>query len=136
MNSSLKWRLAAGVLIVFLAGLATGVFATAWHIQHHVAGARADVIAQRMRRHLTNRLGLTTDQLAKISPVIDQTAHRLDEIRAESGRRVAETMEQSRRDMAPNLTPEQLASFDQMRERRRHGMRRGRAFSPAPADRP
>ncbi len=137
MSSTLKWRIAVGVLVVFVAGIATGVFATAWNLQHHRGGARAELIAQRMRRHLTTRLGLSPEQLAQISPVIEKTAGRLDTIRRETGRRVAETMEQSRRDLAPHLTSEQLARLDQMRERRRRGMHRGRLSAPdapSPAD--
>lgn len=126
MIFSLKWRLAVGVLIVFFAGIATGVFATAWHVRHHFGGARADMIAQRMRRHLTSQLGLSPEQVTQLSPVIEQTAARLDTIRSETGRRVGATMEQSRREMAPHLTPEQLVKLEKMREHHRGMMGRGR----------
>lgn len=131
MSPTLKWRIAVGVLIVFVAGIATGVFATAWNLQHRRGGGpRADVIAERMRRHLAMRLRLSPEQLGQISPVIEKTAGRLDTIRAETGRRVAETMDQSRRELAPYLTADQLNRLDQMRERRRRGMRRGHFSLP------
>ena len=131
MSRALKWRIAAAVLIVFVAGIATGIFATAWHVQHHFGQGRTEVIAERMRRHLTRQLGLTPEQLAYINPVIDQTAARLSAIRSETGRRVGETMDQSRREIAPHLGPEQLEKLDRMREHHRRMMRRGH-FSPPP----
>lgn len=124
MNSSWKWRLAVGVLVVFIAGIATGVFASAWRLHQRAGGGRAGAIGERMRHHLQARLGLSAEQVAKINPAIEETANRLDSIRRETRRRVSETMEQSRRDLAPNLTPEQLARLDQMRERHQRRMHR------------
>ena len=123
MSPSLKWRLALGMLIVFIAGVATGVFAGAWRFHQWAGGGRAGAIGGRMRHHLQAQLGLRPEQMAKINPVIDQTAARLNAIRRDTGRRVNETMEQSRRDLAPNLTPEQLTRLDQMRARHQRHMR-------------
>lgn len=136
MSRTLKWQLLVGVLVVFLAGFATGAFATAWHV-HRVFGGvgRKEVIAERMRRHLTAELGLSAEQLEKITPLIEQTAARLTAIRSETGKRVQETMEQSRRELAPNLTPQQIARLDQIREN--HGrMVRHRNRLRGPVDPP
>lgn len=135
MNTALKWRLAVGVLVVFVAGIATGVFASAWRFHQHAGRGHADALGERMRHHLQTQLGLNAEQVEKINPVIDQTAERLNAVRRETGRRVNEIMEQSRRDLAPNLTAEQLARLDQMRARHHRRMRQHHGWMNALPDR-
>lgn len=131
MMRSWKWRVALGLFVVFLAGAASGFFASAWQARkkfdtRHRVGLKSD----RMMRHFQRHLELTPEQRQKVEPILDQSAARLQEIRAETGRRVSETMEQSRREIAPHLTPEQRVKMEEMKERRhrrkihrRHGRR-------------
>lgn len=131
MTRRFKWLAAVGVSVVFLAGIATGICAIAFHLHHHrFGGGRPQMIAERMEKHLTRELSLTPAQVAAIHPLLEGTAGRLHAIRNETGRRVAETMDQSRRDLAPHLTPAQLARLDTMRERRSRGFRRGALPGP------
>ena len=134
MTRALMWRLAVGVLVVFAAGVATGMFVGARkahdvlvHKHHHRMG-------EHMRERLTRRLQLTPEQVEKLGPIIDDTSKRLHEIRRESGKRVAETMQQAHSAMAPHLTPEQRELAEQMKTHHKRMLRRRR--DPPPPDQP
>ena len=120
---SIKWRIALVGALVFFAGVATGLFGCFWHMHHMFGQHNSAQIAARMRAHLRWELKLTPAQMEEITPIVDQTAKQLEAIRNDSGQRVAETLAQSHRDLAPHLTPEQRARLDRMEERRRHSFR-------------
>lgn len=135
MTVSLKWRIAIGLLLVFAAGIATGVFAGAWHAHRVFAERHGPGMRERMRDRLVHDLNLTPEQMKTVGPILDDTARRLQEIRAESGQRVSETLRESHEQLAAHLTPEQR---DELREieqqhRRMWRWRRG-PRPPRPGD--
>ncbi|MBA3652198.1 MAG: hypothetical protein H0W66_12145, partial [Chthoniobacterales bacterium] len=90
MSAPLRWKLLAGFLLVFVAGLVAGEFLGAAQARHHRLdfahhGSLADKVRKRM-----SRLDLTPEQMAKAAPIFDRTTHQLEEIRAETGRHVHE----------------------------------------------
>ncbi|MEY2600749.1 MAG: hypothetical protein QOJ36_68 [Verrucomicrobiota bacterium] len=119
MNSSLKWKLIAGFVLVFLAGGATGVFMSAATAHHFIGAHRHGFAAQAMKSRLQWQLRLTEEQMAKISPIIEKTGAKLEEIRGDTGRRVRETIAEAHREIAPLLTPEQQQRLKQMEEQHR-----------------
>jgi gas vesicle protein len=130
MNSALKWKLIAGFVLVFLAGGATGVFVSAATAHHFIGAHRHGFAAQAMKNRLQWQLRLTEEQMAKISPIIEKTGTKLEEIRGDTGRRVRETIAEAHREIAPNLTPEQQQRLKDMEARHRRwfqGHRSGRA---------
>lgn len=136
MTRTLKWRIAIGLILIFFAGLATGAFLGAWRTRevfahHHHGGS---VPGERMQRHFQRHLDLTPEQLKRAGPILDATAARLDAIRAETSQRVSETLEQSRREIAPHLTPEQVIRLDKMKERHRRRLHRRRGHEGPPHD--
>ena len=134
MNSALKWKLIAGFVLVFLAGGATGVFVSAATAHHFIGAHRHGFAAQAMKSRLQWQLRLTDEQMAKISPIIEKTGAKLEEIRGDTGRRVRETIAEAHREIAPLLTPEQQQRLKDMEARHRRwfqGHRAGR-FTPAP----
>jgi len=131
MNRALKWKLIVGFVLVFLAGGMTGAFITASQARHLFFGPYHGRISDRIRNRLQVQLRLTDEQLAKISPIIDKTAAQLDTIRAETGKRVRETMAEAHREMAADLTPEQRAKLEQMHTRHRRWMHRARGMHEA-----
>jgi gas vesicle protein len=138
MNSALKWKLIAGFVLVFLAGGATGVFVSAATAHHFIGAHRHGFAAQAMKNRLQWQLRLTEEQMAKISPIIEKTGAKLEEIRGDTGRRVRETIAEAHREIAPNLTPEQQQRLKDMEARHRRwfqGHRAGR-FTPAPETSP
>ena len=127
MNSALKWKLIAGFLLVFIAGGATGVFVT-MAIAHRFIGAGHPhgMVAQAMKNRLRWQLRLTDEQMAKISPIIDQTGAKLEEIRGDTGRKVRDTIAEAHREITPILTSEQQERLKQMEERQGRWMHHGR----------
>jgi Spy/CpxP family protein refolding chaperone len=117
MTRALKWRIAIGLLLVFLAGTATGFFAGSWHARSAFKVRHGGMMGDRMRDHITRHLDLTPEQLRVIDPILDRTSAELQAIRAETGQRVSETMKRSQQEMAPHLTPEQQAKAEKMKMR-------------------
>ena len=117
MTRGLKWALAAGVAMVFAAGMATGTFVGARKAQDVLAFRHHGRMGERMRHHLIRELELTPEQIEKLSPIIDDTSRRLQEIRMESGRKVADTMRESHAAMTPHLTPDQRERLKTMKMR-------------------
>ena len=76
-----------------------------------------------MREHLRRQLELTPDQVSKISPIIDQTSSKLEAIRIETAQRVRATLEESHRQIAPQLTPEQREKLEKMEQMHKKRMR-------------
>src|SRR5437762_12964095 len=108
MNTGLKWKLAVGFLLVFVAGGVTGAFVAAAGARHfQISAERHGVAAQRMREHLRAELKLTPEQLTKISPIIDRAGEQLEQIRTDTARRVHETFAQAHKEMSSSLTDEQ-----------------------------
>jgi gas vesicle protein len=124
VSNALKWKLIAGFLLVFVAGGLTGGFIGAHHARHFFLGPpHSHGLPERMREHLRRQLELTPDQVSKISPIIDQTSSKLEAIRIETAQRVGATLEESHRQIAPQLTPEQREKLEKMEQMHKKRMR-------------
>ncbi len=136
MNQALKWKLVAGFVLVFIAGGLTGAFVAASQPHHPPADRR--IISEHMRQRLKSDLGLTDEQVKKISPIIDKTATELETIRSETGRRVHEAFAEAHREIAADLTPEQRQKLQGIEARHRHPMHRshGGREGPPRSDQP
>ena len=135
MNQALKWKLIAGFILVFVAGGISGAFLGGLYARHLFFGFhQPEQIGARMKERLRAELNLTPEQVGKISPIIDKMAVQLRDIRRETGRRVHETIAESHRQMAANLTEEQRQKLQQIEERHRR-WHHGRFHEP-PAEMP
>jgi alkanesulfonate monooxygenase SsuD/methylene tetrahydromethanopterin reductase-like flavin-dependent oxidoreductase (luciferase family) len=125
MNRSLKWKLIAGFVLVFIAGGITGAAVGGAYARHYFfALHHPERIGQRMKERLRAELKLTPEQMTNISPIIDKTAVQLREIRQETGRRVHQAMADAHQQIAVNLTDEQrekLSRIEQQHRRWHHG---------------
>ena len=139
MNSSLKGKLALAFLLVFVAGAATGAFLGLHHLTHHIVlgPPHSGDVPGRMREHFRRALGLTAEQENKIAPIIDATSAKLETIRVETAERVRTVMEESKRQVAPLLTPEQQKKLDKLdSEHRKMMYHHGFLPGPPPEDKP
>lgn len=119
MSATLKWKLALGFVLVFLAGLAAGAFIGAAHLYPHRGDfAHHRPLAERMRNQMKARLDLTPAQVEQTTPIFEQTAHQLEAVRADTGRRVHEILADSDRELAKALTPEQRTKLEAFAARR------------------
>ena len=139
MNSSLKGKLALAFLLVFVAGAATGAFLGLHHLTHHIVlgPPHSGDVPDRMREHLRRALGLTAEQENKIAPIVDSTSSKLETIRVETAERVRTVMEESKKEIAPLLTPEQQKKLDKLEsEHRKMMIHHGCEPGPPPKDKP
>ena len=136
MNSALKWKLAFALLLVFAAGVTTGALLSTLHVRHHFLGPpHSGEVGDRMREHLRRALDLTPEQAAKIAPIVDATSAKLEAIRIETAQRVRSTMEESERQISPELSPEQQKKLQKLKlEHHRILMHHG--FAPPSPDGP
>jgi hypothetical protein len=133
MNGSLKWKLIAGFILVFVAGAMTGVFFASMHarrmfVEFHQPG----LVAARMNNRLRTELNLTPDQVAAITPIVQKMATQLEQIRMQTGRRVHETFMDAHQEIGTHLTAEQRKKLQEMQERHRtsHWMHGGHGPPP------
>lgn len=136
MNGSLKWKLIAGFILVFVAGAMTGVFFASMHARRMFAEFhQPSLVAERMNERLKRELNLTPEQVAAISPMVEKMAAQLEQIRMETGRRVHQTFMDSHREMAAHLTEEQRRKLQEM-QARHHAFHRfpGGPHRPPPGD--
>ena len=135
MNGASQWKLITGFLLVFVAGGITGAFVGGSYARHQFFELHhPERIAGQMKERLRAELNLTSEQVAKISPIIDKTTAQLREIRRDTGRRVHEIIADSHRQMAAQLTDEQRQKLTQIEERHRRW--RHRRFHDAPPEEP
>jgi Spy/CpxP family protein refolding chaperone len=129
MTRTLKWWFALALVVVFAAGLTTGLFAGARHGRRVFVERHGAIMGERMREHLRRELQLTPEQEAQVGPVLERAATQLRSIREETQQRVAQTMNQSHQEIAPMLTAEQRERLDRIHARHVRIMRR-RHFGP------
>lgn len=136
MNSALKWKLAFAFLLVFVAGVTTGGLLSTLHTRRHFLGPpHSGEMGDRMREHLQRALDLTPEQAAKIAPIVDATSAKLEAIRVETAQRVRSAMEESERQISPELTPEQQEKLHKMKLQH-HKIMMHHGFTPPPPDSP
>ena len=127
MTGKLKWLLVVGLVLVFLAGAATGLFAGAWHARSAFHERHGRFMGERMREHITRQLDLSPAQAREVEPILEETARQVQTIQAETRTRVTEAMEQARGQLAVHLTPAQVEKMERMKKRHLRIMR-GRHF--------
>lgn len=66
--------------------------------------------------HLTKELNLTSDQQAKVAPIVDQAKPQIKAIHEEAMQKVKSVMENAAAQIRPLLTPEQQTKFDSIRK--------------------
>ena len=118
MNGALKWKLATGFLLVFIAGAVTGGFLATVLTRHILfLPAHHGMAADRMRARLRTELDLTPEQMTRISPILDKAGKQLEQIRNETAQRVHQTFAQVHRDISVDLTDQQRQKFEEMQRR-------------------
>jgi hypothetical protein len=132
MSMGLKWKLAFAFLLVFVAGITTGGLLSTLHVQRHFLGPpNSGEMGNRMREHLRRALDLTPEQAARIAPIVDATSAKLEAIRVETAQRVRNAMDESERQISPELSPEQQEKLKKLK-REHHKIMIHHGFKPPP----
>jgi Spy/CpxP family protein refolding chaperone len=132
MNKSLRWKLILAFVLTFLAGAACGFFGAIHMHQAFFTHMAADSMAQHMKERLRGELNLTSDQMQKISPIIDRAASQLKTTREKTMRSVHEIFSQTHQEMQPLLTPDQRIKLEEMEKRHRRVLHRHGFTPPGP----
>ena len=123
MSPFSKWKTIGYAVAIFVAGGISGGALGVYETKSHLFDPqREQEVALRWRQHLTEKLGLTPDQVAKINPIIDNGATQLRSIRADTMQRLNKVFEDSYSEISAILTPDQRAKLDQMDKERREMM--------------
>jgi Spy/CpxP family protein refolding chaperone len=130
MTSLGKRKLATYVLVIFLAGAASGAL-VAWQVSRRVpvAPLTPTEIGARLRARFQTQLDLTPEQRHKVDPMIDQAMLRVEAIRQETANHVFANASQLHEQMLTVLTPEQKTKFEAFERERRDYLRQ--KFGPA-----
>lgn len=115
MSAPLRFKLISGFLLVFVAGLILGGFLGARVTRNRrLDYAEHGVLSKKVRSRMQARLDLTPEQMKQAAPIFEQAARKLDAIRDETAEQVHGTFSAADRALAPQLTPEQRATMQEL----------------------
>jgi len=120
-----KWKTLGYAAALFVAGAISGGALGVYEARSHLfVPPRQQEMALHLRERLRARLGLSPDQVAKITPIIESAAADIRSIRMETVQRINKVFDDSYASVSAILTPEQRVKFDQMQRERREMMQR------------
>lgn len=135
------WKIILSLVALFLVGVVTGGVITLGITKRVIAKRQAlhnvgTPPAQFYLKHYKEELGLTTDQVEKLKPAFARMA---TEVRGSRSNMVMEAMmavRQLNEEIVRELTPEQQARFEKMKERNRARLKEFNAALPPAGRRP
>jgi hypothetical protein len=122
-----RWKIIAGLLILFISGIATGVAGTIVfverRVQHVLDGGPLAVRAAMIDR-LSAKLNLDSAQKEKMAVIVGAAHEKLMAIRKRNQPEISKIIEDASLELSPLLSPAQAAKLNTLKERliRRMGM--------------
>lgn len=133
-----KWKIIAGLLLVFVLGALTGALSTGMVLkrQHPFFRSAPEGRKAFIMKRLSRKLDLSEDQKVRIEAIIDRVQSETFKQMREGRRFMREHLEKGFAEIRKELTPDQQRRFDEMKaERERRWKERGRRFhGPGPPD--
>jgi len=119
-----KWKIIAGLLLVFVLGTLTGALSTGMVLkrQHAFFSRAPEGRKAFIMKRLSRKLDLSKDQKDRIEAIIDRVQAETFQKMREGRRFMREHLEKGFAEIRKELTPDQQRRFDQMKaelERRR-----------------
>jgi hypothetical protein len=131
MNSLTRTKIIAYIVATFLAGaVAGGVGGYSIGKIHPVIMPKPRDMADGISSHLGSRLGLTTEQLAKIKPIIEGACQEVQARSREQRKEISQRFEKMDLEISALLTSAQNDEFAKMQQERRDSM--GKHSHPRP----
>ena len=127
-------RLWIGLMVLFLAGIVTGVAGTTlyWQYEHDRRSEQGPAAKQeRLMKKLIHDLSLDTAQEAAIKPIVDRTHKNLLRLRFQHQPEVERILMEGMADMRTSLSPEQQRKLDELYARLRGRWEKSRQFVSA-----
>ena len=122
MNNSRWLRGVLYAALIFLAGTITGTLIAPWLGRTFMRPPQPRQLAYHLLDRLQDGLHLTSEQTAKIKPIIEATGTDMETIRRETAARVHQRIAQTNEQISALLTPEQKVQFQKMEEEHRRRM--------------
>ena len=140
-----KWRLIAGILLVFILGLVVGSWGTGMYLRNRLDRFREDPEIRKasILDRLDRRLGLTDAQRSAFQSIVNETEHKVGKSFEKHEAEMQGFIDESFARMSRILSPEQREKLDALRreleERReawknRHGDKNRMHPPPPPPD--
>jgi hypothetical protein len=120
MNPIARWKIVFSLAAIFFAGSVTGALFTISIAKHEVR--RQSDPTQWFQLTMTRwktRLHLTASQEEKLKPIVEATVNELRSLRASDLRQTDDILSRAQARIDPELTPEQRARLQKMREARK-----------------
>lgn len=110
------------ILLVFVAGFASGIVVTRAAVRHfvHRAVQDPDFMRAKVAARLTVNLRLDREQRARVNTILLQTQRDLKDLRQEFQPRFYLILNQAQTNISATLTPAQRQRFEQFQQENRH----------------
>ena len=118
--SKMTIKAVAGVTIVFLLGVATGIIGTGIVVRHSIrelTERAPDTHRNIVMRRLTRELKLTKAQLPQVETIVESGGQEIRNLLSQSHSEFAAILQRKTTEMKAILTPEQQQRLEQMLER-------------------
>jgi Spy/CpxP family protein refolding chaperone len=124
MNVLRHWKILLSLVAIFLVGAVTGGLLTLQVVKHEIR-KRTDpqTWATTTLKQFQQRLELSPEQADKLRPIFDQRAEDLKQIRNNTVRDLLLIVQETNEQVDRELTPEQQAKFDQLKQELRNQLR-------------
>lgn len=130
MNRISPRQLVAYLIAIFVFGAAAGAIGGySWGKRSVARWPDRSKMREKIQAKITADLGLSSEQVAKLAPLIDRHMEELDSLNQEHHRQIGASMSRQRDRIAGILTPEQRTVFE-AKERERE-QRRSRQRGPS-----
>jgi Spy/CpxP family protein refolding chaperone len=120
MNPIARWKIVLSLVAIFFAGSVTGALFTISIAKYEVR-RQSDPTQwfQLTMKRWKTRLHLTSAQEEKLKPIVEATVNELRTLRASDLRQTDEILARAQARIDPELTPEQRARLQKMRDARK-----------------
>ena len=128
----IRWKLISGLLLVFVLGILVGSLGTGFYLKHRLAPFIKEPRARKtfIMKRLSKELNLTSDQKAKIDPIVEQMIEKRREYYLKNRPEIKTIMDQGFAQIREELNEDQKKKLDGLREKfhRRRGERDPKSF--------
>lgn len=115
-----RFKLTAGVVLIFVTGLLAGSFGTGLYVKHRIEGYKREgppAITLLITKRISRELDLTKPQRKKIKEITERTQQRIASFRRNHYPELEQIINDSFRQIREVLRPEQRARLDRIHNR-------------------
>jgi len=128
-----KTKIIAYLVVIFLAGAATGGSVSWWAAKSLLTRPPdRHRMAEHHRQMLIKEVGLSPEQMAKANPIIDRTGDEIEQQFARTFQEVDTIVRRYSQELTALMDPAQKARYEELERRRQEDKRRHNPGKPGP----